>query len=715
MRKNIFLFLFVLVIAASCSKKTGDMMTKTEDNVKSTVDKAIAWRSTPPAPAPARAISLGEYNSFDLDNGLKVIVVENHKLPRVSYQISLQNEALIEGEKAGYVSLAGDLLSKGTENRTKAEIDQAVDFIGANMSTFGSGMFGSSLKKHSASLLDIMTDVLYNPTFPEEEFKKIKSQTLSGLQSAKADANAIAGNVRNKVLYGDNHPYGENQTEKTTEAIDIETCKKYVEKHFIPNNAYLVIVGDITPDEAKMQAEKYFGKWEKGPAVKYEYEDPEMAKGTNVIFANKEGAVQSVINIAYPVELAPASDEALKASVMNNILGGGIFSGRLMQNLREDKAYTYGARSSISPDRLIGNFVASASVRNEVTDSSVTEFLYEMERLTKEPVSMDDLQLTKNSMAGSFARSLESPQTIARFATNTFRYNLSKDYYNTYLQRLENVSVADVQNIASKYIRPDNCNIIVVGNKDEVADKLVKFDTNGKIDFYDAYGMKLKEIANEVPAGITADAVISDYISAIGGKETLMNVKTIVSTMGMDLMGQKATVVEKKKAPGMYMTDIQAMGMTMQKITMNADGVTMAGPQGAQSFSPGDKEYESMKGQAEMFPQLNYGEGYTLELKGKEDVEGQVAYKILVTNPDGDKSTEYYSATNNLLIRSITSQEANGQTQTVTADYTEYKEVNGVFLPHTVTITGAAPFPMKMVAESIEINTPVPNTEFMSK
>ena len=169
-------------------------------------------------------------------------------------------------------------------------------------------------------------------------------------------------------------------------------CKKYYNTYFKPNNAYLTIVGDITAEEAKANAEKYFGSWKKGTVPTNSYETPQKPEGTSVAFANKDGAVQSVISITYPVELKPASQEAIEASLMNSILGGGIFSGRLMQNLREDKAYTYGARSSISSDRLVGSFSAGASVRNEVTDSSIVEFLYEMDRMASEPVSEEDLQ-----------------------------------------------------------------------------------------------------------------------------------------------------------------------------------------------------------------------------------------------------------------------------------------------------------------------------------
>jgi len=220
MNNKILIFLcFVSLVFAQCSKKNTDMMSDAKDGMTEMKDKAVTkaktWRSTAPSAGPARNIELGEYSSFDMDNGLKVIVVENHKLPRVSYQISLNNDALVEGDMAGYVSMAGDQMSKGTKNRTKAQIDEAIDFIGASMNTSSGGMFGSTLTKHQDKLLEIMTDVLYNPTFPQEEFDKAKTQTLSGLASAKTDPSAIASNVANIVNYGANHPYGEVQTEET--------------------------------------------------------------------------------------------------------------------------------------------------------------------------------------------------------------------------------------------------------------------------------------------------------------------------------------------------------------------------------------------------------------------------------------------------------------------------------------------------------------------
>ena len=693
--KNIILALSTIFIFSQCAKKTAETV--------QSVDKS--WRKTAPAPAPARDIQLGTYTAFDLDNGLKVIVVENHKLPRVSYQLSLNNDALIEGDKAGYTSFAGDLISKGTTNRTKAQIDETIDYIGASLSTSASGIFASSLKKHTDKLLDVMTDVLYNPTFPKDEFEKIRKRTASNLASAKTNPEAIAGNIRSIVNFGKNHPYGEVQTDETIKNITIEDCKTYYNTFFKPNNAYLVIVGDITPAEAKMQAEKFFKSWKKGDVPAVKYANPEYPKGRQVRFGNKDGAVQSVINISYPIDMKPGGDDVIKANLMNSILGGGIFSGRLMQNLREKKAYTYGARSNISTDKLIGNFNAFASVRNEVTDSAVTEFIYELDRIVKEPVTAADLSLAKNSMTGNFGRSLESPQTIANFALNTYRYNLPKDYYNNYLKNLEAVTINDVQEMAKKYIRPENCNIVVVGNKDNVADKLKKFDSDGVIDFYDPFGKKLEDKKVEISSDVTAVGVINDYIEAIGGTSKLNSVKSMHMSMKTNLMGQEATFETYQMSPDKFAMKINMMGMTVQEQKYDGTKAVQAQMGNKKVITEG-KELESMKKQSVMFEQLNYAQKeYKLELKGIENVEGVNCYKIVVTDKDGDSTTEFYDVKSNLLIRTVKSQDGpQGQQVSIITDYKEYKDVSGIMIPHKSVINGAMPVPLELEATLIEWN-----------
>lgn len=689
MRRFIIAF-SVIFIFAQCAKK----------NTTNLVDSSREWRKASPAPGPARDIELGTYSSFDLNNGLKVIVVENHKIPRVSYQLAFNHDALVESDKAGYTSIAGDLLSKGTKSKSKAEIDETIDFIGGSISTTSNGIYASSLKKHSDELLDVMTDILYNPAFSKEEFEKIKKKSESGLASIKTNPESIAANIRSKVNFGERHPYGEVQTEATLKAIELKDCIDYYNTYFRPNNAYLVIVGDITLDEARSQVTKYFNRWEKGGIPSFAVSKVYNPRGTNVRFGNKDGAVQSVINISYAIDLTPGSPDVIKANLMNSILGGGIFSGRLMQNLREKHAYTYGARSTIASDKIKGYFNAYASVRNEVTDSSITEFLSEMNRIVNEPISETDLATAKSSTAGNFGRSLESPQTIANFALNTYRYNLPKDYYNHYLRNVDAVTIADIQDMAKKYIEPENCNIIVVGNKDQVAESLVKFDSDGVIDFYDAFGNKIKDVKIEINENVTPKTIMNDYLEAIGGVQKLKAVKSVSQVSKANLMGQEATMESHQTSSGKFAMKINMMGMTVQE--QRYDGTKgMVAQMGNKQVIESGEELEELKDGAKLFDQMQYtNPNYKLEIKGVEAIDGQNCYKIVVTDPKGKESTEFYDIKTGLLMRSV---EVKGQV-TATTDYKNYKEVNGIKFPFTVEISGAFPETLVMKVDSLDIN-----------
>lgn len=667
-------------------------------------------RSMAPAPAEAPVIQIPEYQNFSLENGLQVIVVENHKLPSVSYQLSLDYDAVIEGEKAGYVQMAGDILRKGTTSRTKAEIDEAVDFIGASFSTFSSGMFGRSLTKHSEELLSMMNDVLMNPTFPEEELEKAKTQTLSGLASAKTEPNSMLSNVSGVVNYGKNHPYGEVVTEKTVENITRDDLVSFYNSYWKPNYSYLVIVGDITLDQAKANAEKYFGAWQKGELPNPKFKAHTTPERNKVVFVPLKGAVQSAISVTYPVDLKPGAPDALAARVMNSILGGGVFSGRLMQNLREDKGYTYGARSSLSSDRVVGSFSAGASVRNEVTDSAVHEIIYELHQMLEQPVTDSTLTFVKNSMSGGFARSLENPRTVARFALNTFRYNLPKDYYNTYLQRLSALTPEDVMAAAKKYIRPENCNIVVVGNESE-AEKLLRFSGDENVWKLDQYGEEWKDM-EAAPEGMTAADVINAYAEAIGGKDALNEIKSFSQEGTMNMMGQEFPIKINAEAGGRFKMVMGQAPMILSEVKFDGKNGTMT-QMGAGTQEMDDAMKADFRMQSFPFPELIYAEeGYTLTLEGIGEVEGQRAYVLTVIDSAGEESTEYYSVETGLKIKSesINSHPQMGEYTSATI-VNEYMTIEGIKTPSEMTQM-EGPQQFKITVTSIQFNPKLTDADF---
>jgi predicted Zn-dependent peptidase len=712
--KNFLYQLIIFLVFVSCATtKTTTSLDDTDDDpgVSNVIENATADvldRSVRPEPGPAPEIQLGKPGMFTLTNGLKVFVVENHKLPRVAFSLVLDLDPIFEGDKAGYISTAGQLMSRGTTSRSKAQIDQEVDFMGASLSTSGSGVYASSLTKHVENILELMADVTLRPSFSADELEKIKKETISALQANKDAPGAIASNVRGVLRYGKDHPYGELITEETVSRIDLEACKKYYETYFKPNVAYLAIVGDISMSKARQFAENYFGSWQPAEVPKFQYQKPQPPQETIVAMVDRPQSVQSTINITYPVELKRGHPDVLKSRVMNTILGGGGFSSYLMQNLRETQGYTYGAGSSLSSDRLIGSFNAAADVRNEVTDSAVVEFLYELRRIRNEPADEEHLQTIKNYITGSFGRSLESPSTIANFAINKDRYDLPEDYYSSYLKRIQEVTIDDVQEMAQKYIKPDNAYILVVGKASEVADGLKQF---GKVQYYDIYGEPYNPTSAEDLLGeIDVNTIIDNYLDALGGVEILNTVKDITQVMKASMQGLELQITSIRKAPNMSFETVKAGDMEFQKQIFNGTkGVEVV--QGQAKPLDDNRVQESMI-ESRIFPELSFEQlGVTLTLTGIEKVGEEESYVVEVELPSGKKSYSYFSKSTGLKLKESTTLDTPQGSITQSVVYQDYQEVDGVKYPHKASIS-MGPQVMDAKVASIEVNTGVSDDTF---
>ena len=659
-------------------------------------------RSIQPQPGPAPEFKIGEHKIFTLDNGLKVIVVENHKTPRVSYQLTVDVNPIFEKDAKGYVSMAGNLLRSGTKTKSKVEIDEAIDFIGADLYTFQNGMYGMTLTKHKTTFLELMSDILLNPSYPEEEVEKTKKQELAGLASSKTDPSFIANRVGQK-LRNPNHPYGEIETEETIEKITREHLVQYYNTYYKPNTSYLVIVGDISLKDAKKDAEKYFGAWEKAEVPKQEYQFPNKNLGTRVAIVHKDDAVQSYINITYPVNLKIGGKDAISASIANNILGSGAFSSRLLSNLREDKGYTYGAYSSLSKNPLVGNFRAFAQVGTEVTDDAVNQFVIEMNRMKNEAVDNETLSLFKTILTGSFARSLEDPQTIARFAFNTIKYDLPANYYQTYLEKIDKVTKEQVLAVSKKYIDPNQAIIVVVGDKNKLFEDLKKYSSTGEIEVYDIYGNPVKaESAKTLPEGVNAKTVISKYVDAIGGQEALQKIQDLKMVATTSMSGMELKQTTYKKTPNKYAMIMSMNGNVMMQQTFNGERGIMKTFQGENEII--GEDLENLKIDACMNAELNYAElGVVVTLEAVESVNNKDAYKMKVVNPTGQTTYDYYDVESGLKVQSKQSTITPQGEFTQVVNYTDYQEISGIKFPFSIKISGVQNMELKV--SSVEINT----------
>jgi zinc protease len=668
-------------------------------------------RSKRPEAGPAREPQIGEYEMFELKNGMKVFVVENSKLPRVSMSLIIDRDPMLEGEKAGYVSMAGDMMSRGTTNRTKEELDKEVDFMGANLNSSATSVSASGLSKYTEKLVELMADVAMNPSMPQEEFDKAKEQFLSGIESGKDDPNTIMGNVYGALVYGKDHPYGEIVTEETVEAITLEDCKKYHQTYFKPNVAYLAIVGDVKAKKMKKLLKKYFGEWEMGDVPTHTYDLPSGNSKTSVAFVDRQASVQSVIRIGNPIVLKPGDADVDAMRVMNQILGGGS-SGRLYMNLREDKGYTYGAYSSYGTDEVVSSFTASASVRNEVTDSAVQEFMFELDRIRKGLVTEEEMVRAKASISGSFGRSLERPSTIAGFALSAARYNLPDDYYQNYLKRLEAVTAEDIKRVAEKYIASDNMLIAIVGKGQEVAPTLERF---GNIDYYDIYANPTEAPSFlTMPEGVTAEDVVNGYLEAIGGMEKLNALKAYDMTMEANMAGLPAPMQVRiaKKVPGYYMEVQEIPGMFKQKRLYVKGSATAEGPQGSGPIEDEEQLAELKNMSTYAMSEMAYlTDEYTIDLEGVNKLDGKEVYQLKVTNASGKVSREYYDVESGLKVREETEQETPNGPVTIATVVDGYEEYDGIMYP-SVIIQDAGPQKINIKLTDVKTNSAVKTTMF---
>ncbi|MCP4977286.1 MAG: insulinase family protein [Maribacter sp.] len=673
-------------------------------NIQAQID-----RSKMPKPGPAPEINLQEPQRFELKNGLKVLVVENHKLPRVSVQLRIDNPPILEGEKAGVSSLTASLLGNGSKSIPKDDFNEEVDFLGARISFGSQSAFASSLSKYFPRILELLADAAINPNFTEEEFDKEKQKLLTGLKAQEKDVSAISSRVQNALAYGTDHPYGEFVTEESVNNVSLVDIVQFYEDYFVPANAYLVVIGDISYDEVRLLVEENFTPWVKAVPPSFQFSRPSNAQYTQINFVDVPNAVQSEVAVESLVDLKMNNEDYLHALMANRILGGGA-QARLFLNLREDKAYTYGSYSSLGNDKYApATFTASAQVRNMVTDSSVVEILKEIDKIIKEPVTDEELKDAKAKYVGNFVLALEKPATIARYALNIETEGLSKDYYKTYLERINAITKEDVQKAAEKYMSVDNARVVVTGKGSEVMDNLENINFNGKkvpVKYYDKFAADIEKPNYEaaVPEGMTANSVLEKYIEAIGGKEKLMGVESYSLMAEAEMQGMKLDLEVKKTSKDQFMQDVKVMGNSMSKQVVDGDKGYMV-MQG-QRKDLGEDELKKVKEESAPFPELNLL-NTDVSLEGIEVIEGKKAYKIKIS----DEKTSFYDIESGLKVQDAISIEAQGQQMNTTIDYNEYKEVSGIKFPFLFTQT-MGPQKIDYEVKEIKVNEGVSDLDF---
>ena len=667
-------------------------------------------RSQQPQPGPAPVIQLGEPERFTLKNGLTVLIVENNKLPRAAVSLSLDNAPIAEGELAGVSSMTAALLGKGSTTIDKDSFNEEVDFMGATINFGSQSASASSLSRYFGRVLELMADAALHPNFIQDEFDKERDIVLDGIKSSEKSVTTAARRVENLLAYGKDHPYGEFVSKESVERVSLADVDAFYKRYFLPNNAYLVIVGDVDAGDLKKQVKKLFGKWKKGDLSTDAIPEVSNVNSTQIDFVNMPNAVQTEVSVQNTVSLRKKDADYFPLLIANGILGGG-GEARLFLNLREDKGYTYGSYSRMGNNKYTASrFRASASVRNAVVDSAVVELLYEIDRMKKEVVSDEELNRAKAKYVGSFVRAVEQPSTVAAYALEIETENLTDDFYTTYLESINNVTKEDIQRVAQKYFLVDQARVVVTGKASEVLDNLEKVQFNGSaipVSYYDKYGNVIDRPASfELPDGVSAQSILANYIDAIGGQDAINAIRTLEVSYNANFMGNELEAISINTAEEQKQI-VKMGGNVLAIVIVNASGAKVEQMGNSMDLPP--EMAADMQAVIGVIPELKMMENESITVSSIEEIDGQNAYALEMKG-QSTTTTTYYAVESGLKLKQTTVTEMMGQTQTQDSNYNDYKRFGSLLIP-TSTSVPLGPQSVDATLGTVKINGETVNPE----
>jgi zinc protease len=668
-------------------------------------------RSKKPAAGPAPIITFKDPVTFVLPNGMTVLVVENHKIPKVRASLNIDAGPITEGKKAGVMDLLGGMLGEGTTTMSKEKFDESVDMIGADVNLSSNGGSASALTRYFEKAFLLMADGLKNPSFPQESFDKLQSQAITGFKSNEKSAKVISGRVLNALSYGKTSPLGEFTTEESLKDIKLQDIKDAYKNYITPSRSYLTFVGDITPVAAKALVTKAFEKWTGKKLALPAIADVKNPAKTEIDFVDLSTAVQAEISVGNVINNPMSGVDYHALLLANQILGGGAES-KLFNNLREKHGFTYGAYSSVGRGRFQSLFNAGAAVRTDKVDSAVQEIVAEILSMRDGKITDEQLAVAKASFNGSFALSMEDPSRAATLASNILINNLPKDYYRTFLQKINAVSINDIKRVSKTFFSESNARIVIVGNAKKIIPNIMrlgfpikKFDKFANPVADEVKDIKVTE-TGKTSEPISANIVMEDYFKAIGGKEEAKKITSIFSTSSMQMMGREVLGVEKKMNPSKEFTEMKIGEMTVYKMVF--DGGKGYQQQGPQKAPLNEAEIKESMDDIGVIPQLNY---FNKEYVGKGKVGDEETYRLKITFPSGRVSVQQYSSKTGLLLQEETTSKQGEADMPVTIEYKDYKRVGAILMPHNIISTNDGQvFDMKYT--SIKFNEAVTDEDF---
>lgn len=423
--------------------------------------------------ATGQEIELPPIKKTTLDNGLKLIVIEHHELPVVAFRLVLKcGSAYDPPGKAGLADLTAGLLRKGTKTRSATQIAQEIDFVGGSLGA-GSGRDATYatcevLTKHFDLGLDLLSDVVLNPTFKEDEIDRLRNQTLGGIKEKKRDPESVADEKFKEFLFGD-HPYGQpaEGTEESITTIVRDDIVNFHKKHYVPNNSILAVVGDVEPEEVITKVKAKFSQWKAGEITPPSFAQPPAIKGHEILLVDNPELTQTYIRLGH-LGIERKNPDYFAVKVMNYILGGGGFASRLVDEVRSKRGLTYDIHCSFDYNKLKGAYQIGTFTQNDSIAPAISAIIEQIRNIRAEEVTDKELEETKSFYAGYFPLQFETPSQIATEILNVELYDLGEDYLKDYRQNINAVTKEDILMAARKYLNPDNMKLVVVGKADEV-------------------------------------------------------------------------------------------------------------------------------------------------------------------------------------------------------------------------------------------------------
>ena len=436
-------------------------------------------------------VKLPRAEEAKLANGLQVVLLRSTKVPTFNMQMVVLSGGLSDpADYRGLSSFTASLLREGTKTRASKEIAEQVDALGATLGA-GSGFSSMTTNVNAGGLvenfdqtLELFADVVRNPTFPQAEVDRYKNRTLAQLQLQRSFPQFLAQEQFSRAIYGTSHPASVvAPPADSLKKLSTKDLADFHAKYYKPNNAILAIVGDVTMKEIMPKLEKAFGSWEKGDVPATTIPAAPAQGESKIYLIDRPGSVQTVLQLG-TLGIERTSPDYFAVLLADRVLGGGP-SGRLFLNLREDKGYTYGAYSGFGGSKFRGTWISSSEVRTDVTEGAMKEFMYELNRLRDEKVPAEELENAKRAIVGSFALSLEQPQSLLQNIITQKLYNLPADYWDAYPQKVDAITADDVQRVAQKYLDLGHLQVVAVGDAAKARDVLAKY---GKVEVFDADG-----------------------------------------------------------------------------------------------------------------------------------------------------------------------------------------------------------------------------------